>query len=141
MKEHTKLQNSTNGGTDSQPIRCTVQNTGNQVMNRNSCVWSQNRGRSKWYKTWNKESVQGTYSEKKETRTQTKDLEQKEEINIQSEQNKETRIQKNKEILKKLQDIFKSSNIWIIGEPEREEEEQEAENLPEKIMKTSPIWI
>ena len=42
-----------------------------------------------------KENVQGTNSDAKETRTQIKDLEHKEEINIQSEQNEETRIQKN----------------------------------------------
>ena len=41
-----------------------------------------------------KENVQGTNSEGKETATQINDLEQKEEINIQPEQNKETRIQK-----------------------------------------------
>ena len=42
-----------------------------------------------------KQNVQGTNSEGKETGTQIKDFEQKEEINIQSEQNEETRIQKN----------------------------------------------
>ena len=41
-----------------------------------------------------KENVQGTNSEGKETRTQINSLEQKEEINIQPEQNKETRMQK-----------------------------------------------
>ena len=34
-----------------------------------------------------------------------------------------------------LQDIFKCSNIQIIGVPEAEEEEQEIENLFEQIMK------
>ena len=62
-------------------------------------------------------------------------LDQKEEINIQPEQNEETRIQKNKERLRNLQDYFKCSNIWIIGVSEREEEEQEMENLFEQIMK------
>ena len=56
----------------------------------------------------------------------------KEEINIQAEQNEETRIQKNEEC---LQDNFKHSNIQIIGVPGGEEEEQEIENLFEKIMK------
>ena len=42
-------------------------------------------------------NVQGTNSEGKETRTQIKDLEQKEEINIQPEQNEEMRIQKKSE--------------------------------------------
>ena len=45
-----------------------------------------------------KENVQGTNSEGKETGTQIKDFEQKEEINIQSEQNEETRIQKNERL-------------------------------------------
>ena len=42
-----------------------------------------------------KENVQGTNSDRKETGTQTNGLEQKEERNIQSEQNEETRTQKN----------------------------------------------
>ena len=41
-----------------------------------------------------KENVQGTNSEGKETGTQINDLEQKEEINTQPEQNEETRIKK-----------------------------------------------
>ena len=41
-----------------------------------------------------KENVQGTNSDEKETGTQINRLEQKEEINIQPEQNEETRIQK-----------------------------------------------
>ena len=61
-------------------------------------------------------------------------MDQKEERNIQPEQNEETRIQKNEERLRNLQDIFKHSNIQIIGMPE-EEEEQEIENLFEQIMK------
>ena len=43
-----------------------------------------------------KENVQGANSDRKDTRTQINDLDQKEEINIQPEQNEETRIQKNK---------------------------------------------
>ena len=82
-----------------------------------------------------KEKVQGTNSERKETGTQIKALDQKEEINIQPEQNEEKRIQKNEERLRNLQDIFKPSNIRIMGVPEGEEEEQEIENLFEKIMK------
>ena len=58
-------------------------------------------------------------------------MEQKEEINIQLEQNEETRIQKNAE---SLRNNFKCSNIWIIGVPEGEEEEQEMENLFENTM-------
>ena len=41
-----------------------------------------------------KQNIQGTISDWKETRTQINNLEQKEEINIQPEQNEETRTQK-----------------------------------------------
>ena len=82
-----------------------------------------------------KENVQGTNSDGKETGTQINGLDQKEERNIQPEKNEETRIQKNEERLRNLQDIFKHSNIWIIGVPEGEEGEQEIENLFEQIMK------
>ena len=37
--------------------------------------------------------------------------------------------------LRNLQDIFKRSNIRIIGVPEGEEEEEKTENLLEQIMK------
>ena len=56
--------------------------------------------------------------------TQIDDLEQNEERNIQPEQNEDTRIQKSEERLRNLQDIFKHSNIWIIGMPVEEEQEQ-----------------
>ena len=79
--------------------------------------------------------MRGTNSEGKETRTQINDFEQKEEINIQPEQNEEMRIQKKEETLWNLWDDFKHSNIWIIGMPKGEEEEQETENLFEQIMK------
>ena len=87
-----------------------------------------------------KKNLQGTNSDGKETRTQINGLE-KEEGNIQPEQNEEIRIQKNEERLRNLQDNFKHSNMWIIGVPEGEEEEQEIEILFEQIMKeNSPIW-
>ena len=57
-----------------------------------------------------KENVQGNNSDRKETGTQINGVDQKEEINIQLEQNEETRIQKNKERLRNLQDIFKYLN-------------------------------
>ena len=79
--------------------------------------------------------VQGTNSDGKETRTQINSVYQKEERNIQPEQTEETRIPKNEERLRNLQDNFKHSNIWIIGVAEGEEEEQEIENLFENIMK------
>ena len=46
-----------------------------------------------------KENAQGTNSEEREAGVRINDLEQKEEINIQPEQNEETRIQKNEERL------------------------------------------
>ena len=76
-----------------------------------------------------KENVQGTNSDAKETRTQINSVDQKEERNIQPEKNEETRIQKNEERLRNLQDILKHSNIRIIGVPGGEEEEQKIENL------------
>ena len=58
-----------------------------------------------------KEYVQGTNSDAKETGTHINTVDQKEERNIQPEQNEETRIQKNEERLRNLQDILKRSNI------------------------------
>ena len=52
-----------------------------------------------------KEYVQGTNSDGKETGNQINGLEQKEERNIQPEKNEETRIWKNEERLRNLQDI------------------------------------
>ena len=71
-----------------------------------------------------KENVQGTNSDGKETGTQINGVNQKEERNIQPEKNEETRIQKNKDRLRNLQDIFKHSNIQIIGVQEEEEEQK-----------------
>ena len=70
-----------------------------------------------------KENVQGTKSDGKETGTHINGVDQKEERNIQPEKNEETRIQKNEERLRNLQDILKRSKIQIIGVPEGEEEE------------------
>ena len=81
-----------------------------------------------------KKNPKAIKSEGKETGIQINNLEHKEEISIQPEQNEETRIQKNEERLRRLWDISKSANIWIIGMPE-EEEEQEIQNLFKKIMK------
>ena len=81
-----------------------------------------------------KEHIQGTKREEKKTGTQTKDLKQNKEINIQPEQNEATRILKNEENLRKLWDNFKHSNIRIIGVPEGEEEEQEIESLSERYL-------
>ena len=76
-----------------------------------------------------KQNIQGTSCDRKETRSQSNDLEQQEEINIHPEQNEETRIQKSEENLTDLWDNLKRSNTQIIGVPEGEEEDQEIENL------------
>ena len=99
---------------DNQPIRCRVQNTGNQYAHRNGGVWLQNRGKVKAMKSEIKENAQETNSNGKETRTQISGLGQNEEINTQPELNEETRIQKkkkNEKRLRTLQDNFKCSNI------------------------------
>ena len=76
-----------------------------------------------------KENVQGTNSGGKETGTQINGVDQKEERNTQPEKNEETRIRKNEERLRNLQDILKRSTIQSIGVPEGQEEEQKIENL------------
>ena len=81
-----------------------------------------------------KQNVQETNSDRKETGAHINGLDQKEEINIQPEQNEETRIQKNEGRLRNLQNTFQHSNIWIIGLSEGEEEEQGIEKIFEKIM-------
>ena len=49
-----------------------------------------------------KKNIQGTNSDRKETRTQINGVDQKEERNIQPEKNEETRIQKYQERLRNL---------------------------------------
>ena len=80
------------------------------------------------------EKMKAMLSEGTETGTQINSVDQQEERNIQPENNEETRIRKNEERLRNLQDILKHPNIWIIGVPEGEEEEQKIENF-EQIMK------
>ena len=58
-----------------------------------------------------KENVQGTNSDAKETGAQINGVDQKEESNIQPEKNEATRIWKNEERLRNLQDILKHSHI------------------------------
>ena len=79
-----------------------------------------------------KEHIQGTNSEGKDTRTPIKDLEQKQEINIQPEQNEETRVQNTEERLRNLQNNFKHSNIPIIQMPE---EKRKSKNLKTYLNK------
>ena len=70
-----------------------------------------------------KENIQGINSDGKETGTQINGVGQKKVKKIQWEQNEETRIQKNEERLRNLQDILKRSNIRIIRVPEGEKKE------------------
>ena len=58
-----------------------------------------------------KKNIQGTNSDGKETRTQINNLEQKEEINIQSEQNEKAKIGKKK----KNQKTKKTQNRRSLG--------------------------
>ena len=69
-----------------------------------------------------KQNVQGTNSDRKETRTQSNNLQQKGKINIQLEWNEERRIQKSEESLTNLWDNLKCCNIQILGVPEGEEQ-------------------
>ena len=63
-----------------------------------------------------KKILQGTNSEGKRAGIQINDLKHKEEINIQPEQNEDTRIKKkNEERIRRLWDISKCANIQIIG--------------------------
>ena len=137
MKEQIKApeKNTTKRQRDSQPIRCTVQNTGNQDAHRNGWVWLQNTGKSEGYAKWNKGKCTGNQQWWEGNPDSNEWFGLEEEINIQPELHEEARIPKNEERLRNLLDNFKCSNIWVIGAPEGEEEEQEIENLFENIMK------
>ena len=82
------------------------------------------RGKSEGYAKWNKGKCTGNQQWWEGNQDQINGLDQKEEINIQSDQNEETRTQKIEERLRDLWDNFKHSDIQIIGVPEGEEEEQ-----------------
>ena len=75
-----------------------------------------------------KQNIHGTNSDRKETRTQINDLEQKEEINIQPEQNEETRIRKMK------RDLGTSGTTLDV--PTSESWECRKEKRKSKILKT-----
>ena len=81
-----------------------------QAAHRIGWVWTQNRGKSEGYEKQNKGKYTGNQQWLEGNWTQINGLEQKEEINIQPEQNEETRIQKNEEKLRNLWDNFKHSN-------------------------------
>ena len=77
----------------------------------------------------------GNQQWREETWTQINDLEQKEEINIQPEQNEETRIQKYESSLKNALGKFKRSNIWIIGVPMEKRKSKKLKTYLKKLMK------
>ena len=81
-----------------------------------------------------KNTVEGMKSRLDEAEDQISELEDKVEKNTQNEQEKEKRLRKNKKGLREMQDNMKRNNIRVIGIPEGEEEEQEIENLFEKVM-------
>ena len=114
---------------DRPSIRCTVQNTGNQMLTELVEYGQKIEEKVKAMKNEIKENVQGTNSDGKETGAQINGVDQKEERNIQPNQNEETRVQKNEERQRNLWDNLKHSNIRIIAVPEGEEEKQGIENL------------
>ncbi|XP_053523368.1 LIM and senescent cell antigen-like-containing domain protein 2 isoform X1 [Artibeus jamaicensis] len=79
--------------------------------------------------------AQDTNSNEKETGTQINGVDQKKANNGQTEKSQEARIQRNEESLRNLQDIFKCSNIRIIGVPEGGKAQPPVENLFEQIIK------
>ena len=81
-----------------------------------------------------KNTVEGDKSRLDEAEDRTSELEDTIERNTHKEQEKENRLRKNEEWLRKMKDNMKYNNICIIGIPTGEEEEQGIENLSEKVM-------
>ena len=69
-----------------------------------------------------KQNIQGTNGDRKETRSQSKNLEQKEKNKHPSRTKWRNKNSKSEESLTNLWDNLKHSNIWIIGVPEGEEQ-------------------
>ena len=84
----------------SQPSRCRVQNTGGQSVKDLTEYSKSIKEEMKALCKGNKEKSTGNQQWKEEAGIQTNDLEHKEEINIQPQQNEETKPQKNEESLK-----------------------------------------
>ena len=116
-------------------------NTGNQDAHRNGSVWCQNKGRSECYTKWNKRKCTVNQQWREGNRDSHQCFGTKGINKHLTEQNEETRIQKNKERLRNLWDKFKCSNIWIIRVPEGEEEEQEIENFEKIVKKNFPNLV
>ena len=88
-----------------------------------------------------KQNIQGTNSDRKEIMIQSNDLEQKEEINIQPDQNEKTRIQTNEERLRILWDNPKHSNIQITEVPEEKNNSKKLKTYLKKIMKENFLTL
>ena len=71
-----------------------------------------------------KNTVEETKSRLDEAEDQISELEDKVEKNTQREQKRKTGSEKNKEVVRELQDNMKHNNIHAIGIPEGKEEEQ-----------------
>ena len=113
MKEQMKApeKKTTKWWRDSQPIKCTVQNTVNQDAHRNGWVWLQNKGKSEGYAKWNKGKI---YREPtvKGRKPGLKSMVWSRRKKWTFNQNRmKTRIQNNEERLRNLWDNFKHSNL------------------------------
>ena len=96
----------------------------------------QNRGRCEVYAKWNKEKYTGNQQWREGNQDSNQWFGTKgrnKSLTVMEWRKKNSK--KSEESLRNLWDNFKHSNIWIIGVWEGEEEEQEIENLFEKIMK------
>ena len=82
-----------------------------------------------------KNNLQGINSRVDEAKNQINDLEHRKKTTLNQNSKKKKRIQKNEDRLRSLWDNFKHSNIRIIRVVGGEEEEQETENIFDKIMK------
>ena len=96
---------------------------------------AQTRGKNEGYGKWNKGKCTGNQQ------WQEGNLDSNQQFGPEGRKKHPTRTEwrnktskKNEERLRNHQDNFKHSSIWIIGVPEGEEEEQEIENLLDKIM-------
>ena len=79
-----------------------------------------------------KENIEGTNNDGKETGLKSMVWTRRKKETFNQNRMKKQEFKKNEEGLRNLQDIFKRSNIRIIGVPEGEEQEQDIENLVEK---------
>ena len=90
MKEQNKTpEKKPTQNRDNQPIRCRVQNTGDQDAQRTHWVQQNIKEEMKVTQSEIKTNPQGTNSGGEEARIQLNNLEHKEEISIQQEQQKE----------------------------------------------------